>query len=416
MLAATNFAEIESVPVTVQRGVAVFVAPLLILAIAHYFGPVLTRHLPSSLAGLEVWGPAMGLLLTALLALTFNRGRVLFATLALATSYLAYHLTFKHGLTGSSMRAVFEATCLLVPLNLIVLSLTEERGIFSFYGVRRIGLLALEAGAVVWLYFADGYDLSWLHRPLLGDAAAQSAVPQLAMLLMLGGSLMMAVRAVVRRCALDAGMAGALSAFAIAAHTALTPPHFAVYISAGAAILAVAVLQDTFRLAFRDELTGLPSRRALNERLMSLGHAYTIAMVDVDHFKHFNDTHGHALGDHVLRMVASKLDQVGGGGRAYRYGGEEFAVLFPGKRVRDVWPHLEALRTEIAGRGVVARHPVRDKELRNRPGHQGRRVSVTVSIGVAERDDHLYTPDAVLRTADLALYRAKDKGRNCVSR
>jgi hypothetical protein len=113
-------------------------------------------------------------------------------------------------------------------------------------------------------------------------------------------------------------------AFALACEGIDAPHYFAVYLTASAAILCAAVLQDTFRLAFRDELTGLPSRRALNERMMALGSNYTIAMLDVDHFKRFNDMYGHELGDQVLRMVAAKLARIGGGGRAYRYG-EEFS-------------------------------------------------------------------------------------------
>ena len=70
-------------------------------------------------------------------------------------------------------------------------------------------------------------------------------------------------------------------------------------------------------------------------------------MVDIDHFKKFNDTYGHETGDQVLRLVASKLASVTGGGRAYRVGGEEFSILFPGKSVKEVLPHLELLRSVI---------------------------------------------------------------------
>jgi diguanylate cyclase (GGDEF)-like protein len=139
-------------------------------------------------------------------------------------------------------------------------------------------------------------------------------------------------------------------------------------------------------------------------------------MVDVDHFKRFNDTHGHVLGDHVLRMVAAKLAQVGGGGRAYRFGGEEFVVLFPGRRTGEVWSHLDALRRDIAAHSVVARDPLREKQAAQARSDRGKRVSVTVSVGVAERNSLSTTADAVLRAADCALYRAKDKGRNCLSR
>src|SRR5688572_474514 len=119
--------------------------------------------------------------------------------------------------------------------------------------------------------------------------------------------------------------------------------------SAAGAILIVSLLEESHRLAFRDPLTGLPGRRALEERLRSLGNRFAIAMVDVDHFKKFNDTHGHDIGDQVLKLVGARLAQVGGGGIAYRYGGEEFSVLFPGSSLEDAMPHLEAIRASIEG-------------------------------------------------------------------
>jgi len=91
-------------------------------------------------------------------------------------------------------------------------------------------------------------------------------------------------------------------------------------------------------MAYLDELTGLLSRRALNEYMMMLGRSYTIAMLDVDYFKKFNDTFGHDMSDQVLKMVGSKMRKVGGGGKAYRYGGEEFTVFFPRKKMNRLPP------------------------------------------------------------------------------
>jgi diguanylate cyclase (GGDEF)-like protein len=219
----------------------------------------------------------------------------------------------------------------------------------------------------------------------------------------------------------DAGLGAALVAFAVGLHRVGRPNEFAVFIAAAAAILTVAVLKDTFRMAFRDELTGLPSRRALNERLLTLGSRYTIAMIDVDHFKKFNDTHGHDVGDQVLRMVASRMARVGGGGKPFRYGGEEFTVLFAGKRLDEARPHLEALRADIEGYRMQLRardRPTESNAGRGKRGGRGggRTVSVTVSIGVAERTERNDSTDAVIKAADKALYRAKQKGRNQVAR
>jgi len=145
----------------------------------------------------------------------------------------------------------------------------------------------------------------------------------------------------------------------------------------------------------------------------------------VDHFKKFNDTHGHDVGDQVLRMVAAQIGRVGGGGRAFRYGGEEFTVLFSGKGADEVLAALEGVRASIEGYRMQLRAPDRPpaaKAGRSKraatPAKSGgsKMVAVTISIGVAERGPRATTPEAVIKAADKALYRAKHKGRNQVSR
>ncbi len=245
-------------------------------------------------------------------------------------------------------------------------------------------------------------------------------------LAMLALGLLIAVGAtVLRQAPIEWGLAGALVACALALHTIGTPRSTALWLTAAALIVAVSVLQDSFRMAFRDELTALPSRRALNEALAGLGKHYAIAMLDVDHFKKFNDTHGHDVGDQVLRMVAAQIGRVGGGGRAFRYGGEEFTVLFSGRDADEVLPALEAVRASIEGYRMQLRAPDRPpaaKKGRSKravgPVKNGgsKTVAVTISIGVAERNSRATTPEAVIKAADKALYRAKHKGRNQVSR
>ena len=184
-------------------------------------------------------------------------------------------------------------------------------------------------------------------------------------------------------------------------------------------MIVAAVVHEAYQMAYRDELTGLPGRRALNDRLERLGRNYVIAMADVDHFKKFNDTHGHDVGDEVLKLVASQLRKVGGGGKAYRYGGEEFTLVFPGKSLDECRPHLEAVREAVEKYPLQLRdrqqRPKSDKEgrQRRRPGGAGS-VSVTISIGVAERELQQRSADEVIRCADKALYAAKKAGRNCV--
>ena len=184
-------------------------------------------------------------------------------------------------------------------------------------------------------------------------------------------------------------------------------------------MIAVAVAHEAYQMAFRDELTGLPGRRALNEHLQRLGRNYVLAMADIDHFKKFNDTHGHDVGDQVLRLVAQQLAKIGGGGKAYRYGGEEFTLVFPGKTIEQCLPHLEVVRAAVEGYHLQLREPAKrprdDQQGRQRRGAKSASsVAVTVSIGVAQRQAEQPGPEDVLKGADKALYEAKNAGRNKV--
>ena len=216
-----------------------------------------------------------------------------------------------------------------------------------------------------------------------------------------------------------AQLVGLLGVFWMLPNTFILPHALQVMSSLMMLVLVAAVAHEAYQMAFRDELTGLPGRRALNERLQRLGRNYVIAMADVDHFKKFNDSHGHDVGDQVLRVVANQLRKIGGGGRAYRYGGEEFTLLFPGKTLEECLPHLEAVRQAVA----AYRLQLRDKENRPRDDKQGRQrrtgstaaqVSVTLSMGVAERGAAQTSPEQVIKAADQALYSAKEAGRNCI--
>jgi len=192
------------------------------------------------------------------------------------------------------------------------------------------------------------------------------------------------------------------------------------------ALLAVLVfiLRNSFYLAYRDELTGLAGRRSLREQMDKLGSLYSIAMIDVDFFKKFNDRYGHDTGDQVLKMVAGKIARAGGGSKAYRYGGEEFTLVFPGRSVKDVLPCLESLRNSIAdetfiirGKGRPRHKPAgKNKSSGKKPRSSKNGINVTVSIGVADNQGTGSTGREVLKISDKALYRAKKKGRNRVSK
>jgi diguanylate cyclase (GGDEF)-like protein len=391
--------------------------PVLVTAGAALLAPRVDG-LPAVFAGLRSWAPPLLILLAGTLAIAFNRGRALFATASLAAAFVAYQLVLVGGFEGFAARTVYAAICILAPLNLLVLSVLRERGIFNHYGFRRGGTIVLQVLLTAWVVTQEITGVTDVaYMPLFQLAALpDSPIPQLGQMLLLVGVGLGGVIAIVKRSAVDAGMAGALASLGVACDSAASPHAFQIMLGAAGLIMTIAIVQNTYRMAFRDELTGLPSRRAFNERLLALGHRYTIAFVDVDHFKRVNDTHGHELGDQVLKLVAAMLQRVGGGGRAYRYGGEEFTVVFPGKSLADAVSQLEAVRREVEAYRMTIRAPDRPRERNGRArrssGTQAHTLSVTVSIGVAERNARNGTTGAVLQAADKALYRAKSKGRN----
>lgn len=182
-------------------------------------------------------------------------------------------------------------------------------------------------------------------------------------------------------------------------------------------LLLIYMFSASYELAFKDRLTDIPGRLALESDLRHLGKRYTIAMLDIDHFKSFNDTYGHETGDDVLKLVASRMKQVGGRAKVYRYGGEEFTVLFKNKNVDESLEHLELLRASIEDYEMVVRNeksrPKNDKTgvKKRKKASSHDHVNVTISIGVADHSD-AESVSEVMKSADEALYKAKRAGRN----
>lgn len=170
------------------------------------------------------------------------------------------------------------------------------------------------------------------------------------------------------------------------------------------------------RLAAIDPLTGIANRRHFDRVLEREARrarreqlSLSLIFLDLDDFKHFNDTHGHAHGDDVLRRVARTLDESfrRGGDLVARYGGEEFAVILPGVDARRAGLYAERLRRRIWRLAIATSTGGTDERI-------------TISAGVATLAPHLpgfadTTPDVLLRSADQALYRAKRQGRNRVA-
>ena len=346
--------------------------------------------------------------LLVVLAWRFRRGRLAVAALAIAVA----NFLIRGPLSGTHAEPGVAALAVILPVGLAVLALLPEQPI------GRPLMLGLMAGVVVlgWLILAlptPAEDVA--SSGFLGPLSDLLVAPDLARLVFLIAGAFIALAFAARRGTFEGSLLWVMAAAALALLAVNSPHASTLAFTAAQLVLLLGLVEDSYRLAYHDELTGLLSRRALEEVLGTLVGEYAIAMVDVDHFKRFNDRHGHSAGDQALRMVATELQGVGGRGRAYRYGGEEFAILFPGSTAAAARQSLEEVRVAIASRKFAIRGPDRPRKKPDSPrkkSRPSRTISVAVSIGLAGSNPQRTTADAVLRAADRALYRAKNEGRN----
>jgi diguanylate cyclase (GGDEF)-like protein len=308
---------------------------------------------------------------------------------------------------------------LLLPLNVILFSFLPDQSLRARTSLLGAAILAVQAAALAFLPSAavPWMELQLERTPLPPGWFRWSWAGQPAVLAFGLAALLLAGHFLWRRRPTDRGLFWSLVAVFVGIQAVHGPRLTMLYFGSGALILAVSLIEHAHAMAYVDALTGLPNRRALDEFLPRFRESFSLAMVDIDHFKDFNDTYGHDAGDQVLRKVAGHLATVSGNGRAFRYGGEEFCVVFPDRSCKEAQLHLEALRIRIADAGFSLRGSLRPKRKpreRRSSRRGGTKVHVTVSIGVAAPDDKFGSPQVVIEAADRALYRAKQEGRNQV--
>ena len=360
-----------------------------------------------------------------LLAWRFHSTRILLCAVILVLCHHALSwYEGNHALGPAAARAAFQSMALLIPTDFIFLTFFPERGYESSTVTYFLVLLFFESVFVAALARPD-MPSNFLHLSFI--SAYHWHLPQPAVLALIAAVALLIARIAQFHKAIDNGMLWSLIGVACALESGPSGKIGTAYFGVAGFILASSIIENSYSLAYQDELTGLSSRRAFNDALLRLRPPYAIAAVDIDHFKNINDTYGHDTGDQVLRLVAARLARVSGGGQAFRVGGEEFTILFPNRRQPDVVDHLELLRMEIEGSSFRVRSK---KDRRKAPRETDRRatgsrnkkaapaaggsiLSVTVSIGIAESQSKIGV-DEVIQQADQALYRAKQGGRNRV--
>lgn len=347
--------------------------------------------------------------LATVMSTHFQRSRVFFLLLLMTLAYASVmennRVTPYIPFFENYSRAFLS---LLLPVAFGLTAFSKERGFLTPPGIFKGGALLLAFGVMFYLgYSGNQQFLDLVYLELLPPTlTVYVALSDIALLLSLIALIVLITRNVLAPTHLNLAMLMTLLGSEAAINFADKGELFSLFMLISAAMLIIALLSESYYLAHYDELTAIPARRALLAHFGTLGRKYTIAMVDIDHFKQFNDTHGHDVGDEVLKLVASRLIDVTGGGSAYRYGGEEFTIVFPGKSTEEAREHLEKAR-EAVEKSSHALH------VKNRK--KPKILSVTISIGAAEKKPEDKDPSEVLKRADNALYKAKKAGRNRVT-
>jgi diguanylate cyclase (GGDEF)-like protein len=373
----------------------------------------------------------------------YHNAGLMLASLTLGCSYVALTLFSADNPAQENMNMnVFEAVAFLLPMNLASFVVMTKRRIFTTVVVVSLVLVLIQCFIVLLVYYPQGqissqlitqinHRLPWLGKNLSGCSLWVSSALSYDFLIrfenLAAASIIAFILALVfalsyfiyTRDIRIGGFFLALIAFLLGFAAEDPDPAIPFYFMAGGLALIITTVEASFSMAYLDELTGLAGRRSLNDTLIHLGKNYAIAMIDVDRFKKFNDTYGHKTGDQVLKMIASKLEQISGGARTFRYGGEEFTAIFSGKDAEESITYVEDFRRAIESTPFVVRGKDRRRGRRKKGGSgkssDQKEVKVTVSIGIASPDEELTDPEKVLKAADKSLYKAKKGGRNRVA-
>jgi diguanylate cyclase (GGDEF)-like protein len=395
--------------------------PLVLFVLALFLRGY-SEKMPTAYVGLVLQLPFVLLFIVSALCIYYNRSRLFVSCLTLGLIFYLIQTQLQSTLNDPSTLMVYSLITLLHPLSLLFFLLVPERGLKNRYGlILNLSVLGTFIVSVILFHYFDEelvvFIGDWLQvKPFNGYVLSITASTCYLFV------FTFALFRLIKRNDDFAVITVSITLFTFTVLAFLDMPNISsVLFSVCALSLIISMLGTSYAMAYRDDLTGLLGRRALNDRMKGLGRQYVMAMMDVDHFKRFNDTHGHDIGDEVLKMVAKQIGLVKGGGTAYRYGGEEFCVIYTNKDLQYCLPFLEVVSANIENYSLVVRdetqRPKTKSEAKQRRGSKTSRkkpntVSVTISIGLAASKDRSTRPEDVLKSADVALYKAKKEGRN----
>ncbi|WP_117234046.1 GGDEF domain-containing protein [Vibrio maerlii] len=356
-----------------------------------------------------------------LLSHSFNQGRTGYVAVALAYSYFIIQTSLQAPLSNDTTILKLTLLTFLLPVSCLSVHIFADNRVFSKSGIKYFAVLAF---FTVWSvmtvdHFAGEPFIETMREGVLFRIPELSRIPFVLVAYLFALIGLTAILVLKFNRAIDVVIYSTILLTSLTFIGFHIPYISSVLFSLAGLLLIVYVLSASHELAFMDQLTGIPGRYALDSELKQLGRRYSIAMLDIDHFKSFNDTYGHDTGDDVLKLVASKMRSLQGRARIYRYGGEEFTLLFKRKHAEQVIDFLDTLRQEVEDYEMV----IRNSESRPEDNKLGKKsrgkesstksVKITISIGVSDSRESR-DPQEVIKFADKALYQAKEGGRNCV--
>ena len=372
--------------------------------------------------------PYVLLIGSAFLGIRLNQSRIFFSMLLFTAIYYGLNQLDSSYFTELNRTSLLGSIAFLVPACLIILFVIPEAALISAAGFLRLILIPF--------FFLLCLQLAGTTEQLVHDVLSARVIltmdswhlPDIVWLSTCGAFVYFMLpyfhEIAHYKGALLATLISLLICLNRTADNDVITADLRIFQAACFTVIGTITLYAMYKLywhkVYIDELTGVPNRRAFNEKLNRLGRRFAVAMVDIDHFKKFNDTYGHAEGDNVLRYVARHLAEISDA-EVYRYGGEEFVLVYPGTELKHVFWLMERTRETLEERDFFIRmketlrlqHSAKDRGYKR---NGMKKVHLTVSIGASQRSEKYRTPEDVITAADKALYSAKEKGRNCCVR
>ena len=352
------------------------------------------------------------------LAWRFRRSRV--AAVLLGLFMMDVLLRPSNASMEPGVGSVWDASGVLLLFLMPVVAAMKDRGVLSHRGLIQVAIIlaGLAGGLMVWAVRPE--FLSWTWQSFLPWDLSGLRLSNAMLIVGLFALLLTGGLALWRGHRLDKGFFWIAVALLFALGGGPDSVESTVFLTMAALILVVNVLEKSYALSLHDNVTQLPARRAMRREIRRAGSSCALALVSVDHFKTLHDRYGRDASDRVIKKIAKDLRMVGRHARVFRYCGENFALVFPGKGRNEVLGDLEDLRADIEdfrfamspkaagnGRGEGAKYP-------------SVRWSLTMTVGVAECEEKSgwwsTRYGAINRAARRALHRGRKAGGNTVSK